>query len=102
MPNTLGIIFGNRDFFPDHLVSQAREDIFELCEEFGLTPIALTTEQSKLGGVETHSEARQCADLFNQHRDEIDGILVVLPNSGDEKPVDFRFLLPVAIRKSPD
>ena len=24
---TLGVIFGNRDFFPDHLVTEARSDI---------------------------------------------------------------------------
>lgn len=87
MPSTLGIIFGNRDFFPDHLVSEARNDIFQVCEQSGLKPIALTTEQSKLGGVETHAEARQCADLFKKHSDEIDGVLVVLPNFGDEKGV---------------
>src|SRR5690606_27791630 len=44
-------------------------------------------EQTKLGGVETHAEARQCAELFSRHRDEIDGVLVVLPNFGDEKGV---------------
>ena len=27
---TLGIILGNRDFFPDHLVKDARKEIIEL------------------------------------------------------------------------
>jgi len=27
---TLGVIFGNRDFFPDHLVTSARADIASL------------------------------------------------------------------------
>lgn len=40
-----------------------------------------------MGGVETHAEALKCADLFRSHRDSIDGILVVLPNFGDEKGV---------------
>ena len=33
------------------------------------------------------SEARLCAELFKKHRDEIDGILVSLPNFGDERGV---------------
>ena len=52
-----------------------------------LTKQALTPEQTKLGGVETHSDARRCADLFRRHRDAIDGVLVCLPNFGDEKGV---------------
>ena len=33
MKTTLGVIFGNRDFFPDHLVSEARKDILALFKE---------------------------------------------------------------------
>ena len=47
----------------------------------------LSPEETKLGGVETHADARKCAELFRRHRDEIDGVLVVLPNFGDEKGV---------------
>lgn len=107
MPTTLGIIFGNRDFFPDHLVTEAREEVFELCQKFGIKPIALTPEQSKLGGVETHAEARKCAELLKQHRDAIDGVLVVLPNFGDEKGVADTLKLanlnvPVLVQAYPD
>ena len=35
----------------------------------------------------TFAEAQKCANLFKQHADAIDGILVVLPNFGDEKGV---------------
>jgi len=84
---TLGVIIGNRDFFPDVLVGEARKDITRLFEQAGIRGIMLSPEQSKLGGVETYAEARKCADLFSQHRNEIDGVLVVLPNFGDEKGV---------------
>ena len=33
MKATLGVIFGNRDFFPDQLVTEARQDIQELFQE---------------------------------------------------------------------
>src|SRR5699024_10674750 len=39
------------------------------------------------GDVETYRDAEKCADLFKRHWDEIEGILVVLPNFGDEKGI---------------
>src|SRR5512138_3412192 len=84
---TLGVIYGNRDFFPDQLVSEARADIGEVFKKFGLKAIQLGEKESKLGGVETHAEACRCAALFKAHRDEIAGVLAVLPNFGDEKGV---------------
>src|SRR6185369_8965447 len=83
----LGVIYGNRDFFPDHLVTEARADIAKLFQRLDIKAIQLDEKDSKLGGVETHAEARKCADLFRAHRDEIDGVLVCLPNFGDEKGV---------------
>lgn len=84
---TLGVIIGNRDFFPDKLVSEARKDILSLFESLQITPIMLGEEDSKLGGIETFAEAQKCAKLFKQYADTIDGVLVVLPNFGDEKGV---------------
>src|SRR3954468_2555583 len=86
-PTTLGVIIGNRDFFPDVLVGEARKDLVKLFEQLSIKPIMLTPEDTKLGGVETYADARRCADLFSKHRDEIQGVLVVLPNFGDEKGV---------------
>src|SRR6185503_19257303 len=90
MPNptpttTLGVIIGNRDFFPDVLVGEARKDLSKLFDAAGIKAVMLTPEQSKLGGVETYAEARKCAELFRANRDTIDGVLVCLPNFGDEK-----------------
>jgi L-fucose isomerase-like protein len=85
--STLGVIIGNRDFFPDQLVAEARQDIVKLFGELNIKPVLVEPEETKLGGIETHADARKCADLFRSKRDEIDGILVVLPNFGDEKGV---------------
>jgi len=86
-PATLGVIIGNRDFFPDVLVGEARKDLVKLFDAAGIRAVMLTPEETKLGGVETYADARQCADLFAKHRNEIDGVLVCLPNFGDEKGV---------------
>ncbi|MBS1653592.1 MAG: L-fucose/L-arabinose isomerase family protein [Bacteroidetes bacterium] len=84
---TLGVIIGNRDFFPDKLVAEARTEILDLFKKLNITPVLLSDADTKLGGVETFGEAQKCATLFKQHADAIDGILVVLPNFGDEKGV---------------
>ncbi len=107
MTSSLGIIIGNRDFFPDNLVEKARLEIIEVFENLGLHPILLSPQDTKLGGVETYQEARQCADLFKKHREEIMGILVLLPNFGDEKGVADTLKLadlnvPVLIQAYPD
>lgn len=106
-PLALGVIFGNRDFFPDRLVPDARADITRLFAELGLEAIMLDPSESKLGGVETHRDARQCADLFRRHRDRISGVLVCLPNFGDEKGVADTLKLaglnvPVLVQGYPD
>jgi L-fucose isomerase-like protein len=85
--STLGVIIGNRDFFPDKLVAEARTEIIDLFKNLNITPVLLDSSESKLGGVETFAEAQKCAALFRQNADEIVGILVVLPNFGDEKGV---------------
>ena len=43
-------------------------------------------EDTKYGAVETRAEAARCADLF-KHRDRIDGVIVTLPNFGDERAI---------------
>ena len=84
---TLAVIVGNRDFFPDRLVTEARGDILNLFKELDIEPIILAEEDTKLGGVETWEDAKKCAALLKANQDKIDGILVVLPNFGDEKGV---------------
>jgi len=104
---TLGVIYGNRDFFPDQLVSEARADLAKVFAKLGIHAIQLGESDTKLGGVETHAEARKCAELFRRHAGEIDGVLVCLPNFGDEKGVAdtlklSRLNVPVLIQGYPD
>lgn len=106
-PVTLAVIIGNRDFFPDALVGEARRDILRLFAETGLRGVMLDEKDSKLGGVETFAEARKCAELFASRSAEIDGVVVVLPNFGDEKGVAETLKLskldvPVLVQAYPD
>ena len=107
MPITLGVILGNRDFFPDALIAEARCDLETLFRETGVTPIWLTEADSKLGAVETWTDAVKCGELFRAHRGSIEGILVCLPNFGDEKGVADAIRLselnvPILVQACPD
>jgi L-fucose isomerase-like protein len=84
---TLGLLVSNRGFFPDYLCQTGRETILKILQEAGVKVIALTPQDTKYGSVETLSDARQCAALFKKYGEDIDGILVTLPNFGDERGV---------------
>jgi L-fucose isomerase-like protein len=105
--STLGVIFGNRDFFPSHLVAEARRDILVALGQFDVQGVMLTESDAKLGAVETYEHANMCADLFKKHREAIDGLLVVLPNFGDEKGIADAIKLsglhvPILVQAYPD
>jgi len=104
---TFGIIVGNRGFFPDALAKEGREKILSLLKTSGYDSIALTDKQTKHGSVETFSDARKCAELFAAHANVIDGIIITLPNFGDEKGVAESIKrsgckVPVLIHAEPD
>jgi L-fucose isomerase-like protein len=104
---TLAVILGNRDFFPDALVSEARADLLGLFQELDIDAVMLSTEETKLGAVETWQNAVRCGDLFRQNRGRIEGILVCLPNFGDEKGVADSIRLselnvPILVHACPD
>ncbi len=82
---TFGVIVGNRGFFPDILAKQGRKDILEVLKENGYGAISLSMTDTKYGSVETYADAKKCAELFAKSKDKIDGIIVTLPNFGDEK-----------------
>ena len=104
---TMGVIIGNRGFFPDHLAKTGREEMIRALEQAGIEAVILGQDQSKYGAVETHEEAKRCAALFRQHQDRIDGVIVALPNFGDERAIAdtlrlARLSVPVLVQATPD
>ena len=104
---TYGIIVGNRGFFPDHLAKTGREEMIAAVEAAGASALVLSPEDSKYGAVETYAEAVRCAELFKKHADQIDGIIVTLPNFGDERGIADALRLsglkvPVLMQATPD
>ena len=84
---TFGVIVSNRSFFPDHLVLTARKKLLECLEAWGHSYIMLSPDDTFMGETMTYDEALKCAELFRKHASEIDGIIVCLPNFGEETGV---------------
>ncbi|MCL2866313.1 MAG: fucose isomerase [Clostridia bacterium] len=84
---TFGVIVSNRTFFPAHLVRTARTELLRKLGEWGHTVITLSDEDTSMGQTMTYDEARKCAALFRIHADVLDGIIVCLPNFGEETGV---------------
>ena len=87
MKTTLGLVVGNRGFFPSHLCESGRATMLDVLKEEGFEVVALNPDDTPYGSVETYKDAKICADLFKKSREKIDGILVTLPNFGDERGV---------------
>src|SRR2546430_12860119 len=106
-PMSLGVIVGNRGFFPDHLARSGRQDMIAALAAKGIRPIALDENESKFGAVETRPEAARCAELFKKHREQLDGIVVTLPNFGDERAIAetlrmANLAVPILMQATPD
>lgn len=84
---TFGLIVGNRDLFPDELARAGREEMIEVMQKEGFSVICPSPGETRFGVVETWEDAKKCAGLFKENQDKIDGIIVSLPNFGDEKGV---------------
>jgi L-fucose isomerase-like protein len=104
---TMGLIVGNRGFFPDHLAKSGREEMIQVLQKAGMSSVVLGPEQSKHGAVETLEEAKRCAELFRSKSKEIDGIIITLPNFGEERGIvdalrraDLR--VPILVQATPD
>ena len=73
----------------------------------GARAVALGPADTKHGAVETREDAKKCAELFGAHRDAIDGVIVTLPNFGDERGVADALRMadlgvPVLVQATPD
>jgi L-fucose isomerase-like protein len=84
---TLGLIVGNRDVFPAELAKKGREEILLRLAAAGIDTVAVTPNDTPDGVIMTWQDAEKCAKLFRDNASRIDGIIVTLPNFGDERAI---------------
>lgn len=104
---TFGVLISNRSFFPDHLVLEAREKLLAALNHWGHQVITLSTDDTFMGQTMSYEEAKKCARLFYEHREEMDGIIICLPNFGEETGIadairESRVDLPILIQACDD
>lgn len=87
-PLTFGLIVGTRGFFPSHLCEEGRRVMIDVLRKHGIRVVAVPENSTaKFGAIESIPEAKACAELFRRNAGKIDGIVVTLPNFGDERAV---------------
>lgn len=81
---TFGVIIATRNIFNFQLAVDARKKVLDKLKKMGFGAVILSESETPTGNIEGYSDAVKCADLFKKNSDIIDGIIVVLPNFGDE------------------
>lgn len=81
---TFGLIIGTRNIFNAKLGLSARETTISKLEKLGYDHVILPVSETPSGSIDSVQDAQKCAKLFSEKRDIIDGIIVVLPNFGNE------------------
>ena len=81
---TFALFFGNRGFFPASVIAGAREEMQRELNLLGHDVLMLDADATRHGAVETPVEGAVYANFLRAHRGEFGGIIVCLPNFGDE------------------
>ena len=84
MKTTFALFFGNRGFFPESLIALARTEVETRLKSFGFDTISLDVNATRYGAVETPEEGRVYAKFLEENRGKYDGVILCLPNFGDE------------------
>ncbi|MBU4273494.1 MAG: hypothetical protein KKE86_09695 [Planctomycetes bacterium] len=82
--STFAVFFGNRGFFPTSLQAAARREMCEALERLGHEALMLDEDATRHGAVETPEEGRVYADFLRRHEGQFQGVILCLPNFGDE------------------
>lgn len=83
-PVTLGLVIGSRQFFNGAPCQASRVETLAQLQRLGVEVLTLPFDATLNGAVQSIEDAKLYADYFKQHRDSIDGLVICLPNFGDE------------------
>lgn len=99
------LYFGNRGFFPEALIAGARQEVKDAVEKAGYGTLLMNEGDTRFGAVETVEEGKKFAAFLKQNRDQYDGVIVCLPNFGDENGAIAALIdcgVPILIQAYPD
>lgn len=82
--STFALYFGNRGFFPETLIAEARKELTEVLTKLGYGSIMMDAELTRYGAVESPQEGKLYAKFLEENKGKFDGVILCLPNFGDE------------------
>jgi L-fucose isomerase-like protein len=81
---SFGVIIATRNIFNFQLAVEARKKVISKLDEMGFGSVILPENETPTGNIEGYDDAIKCARYFKRNAGKIDGIIVVIPNFGDE------------------
>ncbi|MDO9580102.1 MAG: hypothetical protein Q7J06_05985 [Bacteroidales bacterium] len=84
LKSTFALFFGNRGFFPESLIAEARKEVSETLKRLEYEFIIMDKNLTRFGAVESPEEGGKYAKFLDENRGKFDGVILVLPNFGDE------------------
>ncbi|MCK5843151.1 MAG: hypothetical protein KAG97_00505 [Victivallales bacterium] len=81
---TLALFFGNRGFFPECLMAEARKELSSVINSLGHEALIFGEDETRFGAVETPEEGAKFADFLKENAGRFGGVILCLPNFGDE------------------
>ena len=83
----LAVLIANRGFFPSAVIDSAREEMVNAIERAGAEALVMDITKTRYGAVETRAEGEAFAAFLAEHAGEYDGLIICLPNFGDENGI---------------
>ena len=104
---TFGVIVGNRGFFPTTWPRPGAKKSSRFSRPRAHARSCSARKNQNTARLKRTTEAQRCAELFKKHAEEIDGIIVTLPNFGEERGIVDAIRLsglkvPVLVQATPD
>ncbi|MDR0363073.1 MAG: fucose isomerase [Planctomycetota bacterium] len=84
---TFGLIVSTRGCFNFEMAVEGKRQLISRLTALGHEYVALADDATPTGCVEGSADGVKCAGLFKKNREKIDGVIIVLPNFGDEMGV---------------
>lgn len=84
---TFAVLIANRGFFPSSVIDSAREEMRAAIEKVGAHALFSNPALTRYGAVESRAEGEIFADFLQAHEGLYDGLIICLPNFGDENGI---------------
>lgn len=101
----LALLVANRGFFPSSVIDAAREEMLCAAKKQNIELLVMGTEVTRYGAVESREDGEKYAHFLEAHHGEYDGLIICLPNFGDENGIKEAIKdvqVPIMIQAYPD